>query len=104
MGHGCFKTYHFEIPRNASLICVHYHATADTVIHKLLFCLSWAAERTSLFQRLRLDVHTTPLSGRLCASLSQISARLSAQEGADQVGASGPAKAKDSFSSSLSGV
>ncbi|XP_011057113.1 PREDICTED: uncharacterized protein LOC105147651 [Acromyrmex echinatior] len=56
MGHGCFKAYLFEIQRNASPICAHCRVTADTAMHMLLFCPSWAAERTSLFEGLGHDV------------------------------------------------
>ncbi|XP_011057511.1 PREDICTED: uncharacterized protein LOC105147885 [Acromyrmex echinatior] len=56
MDHGCFEAYFFEIQRNASPICAHCRATADTAMHTLLFCPSWATERMSLFEQLGLDV------------------------------------------------
>jgi len=40
----CFEAYYFEILRNALSICAHCHATADTAMHTLFFCASWAQE------------------------------------------------------------
>jgi len=87
---------------NASPICAHCHAIANTAMHTLLFCPSWALKRTSLFERLGLDVLDRTYGSivrapyvLVCASLcigqpSRIFASRHAQEGAGRMAASGP--------------
>jgi len=100
-GHGYFETYLFDI-HNASPICVHCHTIADTAMHTILFCPSWATERTSLFERLGLDVFDIWLHCQdgymLCCVLDSLRGFLQscyAQERAGRVGASGPEDTKN---------
>ena len=101
-GHGYFEIYLFDIQHNASPICVHCHTIANTAMHiiiilPILFCRSWAAEKSSFFERLGLDVFNIWLHYQdgyvLCYVLDSLRGFL--QDCYAQEGASGPENAKN---------
>ena len=54
--HGCFKVYLYEIGRTDLPICAYRRGAVDTAVHMLLFYLSWANRRVTLFDALDLNV------------------------------------------------